>query len=82
MSGSNVFKQRHARRTTALGKALDIVSANEFLLDQESALTLRKHILARFVESETNDLAQQSLDPLDPESINSTLFGHTSGRRK
>jgi hypothetical protein len=79
MSGSNVFQQRHARRTDALGKALDIVKDNEFLLTPEAALTLRKHILARFVEGEMHDSVQQFFNG---ETQNSTLFGHAHGRRR
>ena len=76
---SNVFQQRHARRTDALGKALDIVKENESLLTPEAALALRTNILARFVRGEVNDALQQSLGP---EAIRSTLFGHTPGRRR
>ncbi len=79
MSRSNFFQRRHARRTDALGKALDIVSDNESLLTPEAALTLRMHILERYINGEGNDLVQQSLGS---EAINSTLFGHTPGRRR
>jgi hypothetical protein len=79
VSRLNVFQQRHAHRTDALNKALDIVKENEFLLTPESTMLLRKHILARFIEGEIHDLAQQ---PLDTGTQDSTLFRHTPGRRR
>ncbi len=79
MSGSNVFKQRHAQRNIALRKALAVVDENKFLLTSESTMLLRKHILTRFIEGEIHDLTQQSFDTGTQDS---TLFGHTPGRRR